>query len=126
VDVLSSLRLTGAVMLLSKAHDDEAVYASRYALDYPAQTVEAGVEWWAVKSVVVRLTQGVAVYRDNPVRTSSRTAYPARLQAEWTFPWHDSVSVLGTIDNLWGDDFQTYAGQPVFGRRVSAALRGRW
>jgi hypothetical protein len=126
VYLLPTLRLTGMAMVLAKRVNEPDVYASRYVMDYPRQTYQLGVEWQIEQSVVVRLTQGLAVHRDNPIRTTSAQSFPARFQVEWTLPWTSHVSVIGTVDNVWNDKFEIYPGQPVFGQRISGAISGRW
>jgi len=104
----------------------EGVYASRYVLDYPEQCVSFGGRWRPTAFCELRLLQGIRFQAANPVREGGRVAYPASAEVRFTLARQRDVTLALSCENLWGDNFETFPGQPVAGRRVAASLQMTW
>lgn len=111
--------------LLHKDCDDD-VYASRYVLDYPEQRVTFGGYWRPVAFCELRIQQAFEYQASNAVRDGGRMAWPASVEARFTLNRRLDTTLVLACENVWDEDFQTFPGQPVGGRRVSAALQLTW
>lgn len=123
---VAALDCRGTYAWLRKSHDDADPYASRYVLDYPEQRVALAGVWRIGEHVRTVLSQTFRQQTDNPVRASGRSASEGELSVHFTPPRWENVELACGVDNLWDDDFEPLAGQPVAGRRFSTRVRVTW
>ena len=121
----SALRVGGAYTHLHKRTRSD-VFASRYVLDFPEHEVRLTAEWAVTERCSIVAAQTVHYHADNPVRTSDRTGANGSLSAHLRFPRHPALRVTAGVDNLWGDTFEVFPGQPSTARRGSLAISCVW
>lgn len=109
----------GAAWLYKRSADD--VYASRYTLDYPTVDVRAGAQWRPLEKLACTAAFNAWRQIHNPARGGSQSAFVLDFAAEYRMA--RGTWLKAGVWNLLGDDFETYAGQPMAGRTVYASLR---
>lgn len=120
-----SLRAELGYAYLHKAHHTD-FFASRYVLDFPRQRMSAGLRWRVHPCCELRISQTVAAFRPNPVRTTDSWYAFGRLQACFRMPQSRSAELTFSCDNIWNDHFELIAGQESSGRFFSSALSLVW
>lgn len=118
-------RIIAAYTWLDKVHDTE-LYASRYVLDYPRHLAQLSAVWRVNGSCEIVAAQALRRQTANPIRTSDRSATNGRLALHMTPGRLDGIKLTFLVDNIWNNHFEVFAGQPVAGRRFSAALTIGW
>lgn len=96
-------------------------YAARYVLDYPKHTLLAGVEWNMLRTVSFSSVNLLQV-REKIESREARTGINGTLRMEWAPLRTTGLRLALLCDNLWGDDFEEYVGQPAAGRRWGLEL----
>ena len=128
-------------MVLKKICDTE-YYSSRYALDYA--NLEAGIhvrqdlnKAFSMiddrlnlgkarynKGLFLKLRTGAAHYESNPVRRHGSTELTSNAELQWMVK--NGLAMNAGIVNLLDNDFQTYPGQDVCGRRWYLSVTYTW
>ena len=116
---------TCSYQALTKTCDTD-VYASRYALDYPEQSVCVGIRAWLTPALAFACWQECGVYADNPARNGSEASFAANAELRWQVWRQQGLEVAAGVVNPWNDAFETYPGQPVAGRRCYASMKRTW
>ncbi len=110
---------------MDKDHDAD-IHASRYVLDYARHLVQLTAIWRVTDALRLTGTQWLRWQRTNPLRESDDFGAVGALAAQLALPGLPGAMLTLSLDNVWDDDFQTFAGQPVAGRRASAGLTLDW
>ncbi|MDA0991761.1 MAG: TonB-dependent receptor [Verrucomicrobia bacterium] len=123
--VCDAFDVTAAYTWLDK-EDDLVVHASRYALDYAEHLFKVSGVWQATEALRVVGTQILRWQRENPLRRSDNMSADGSLAVHAVVPGAEQVTVSLSVDNVWDDDFEVFAGQRVGGRRVSGGVTIDW
>lgn len=122
--LLPGTAVTGDYRAIDK-DGEQAVYASRYALDYARHEARLGVQTRLARGWSAAFWQGLAHYAGNPERGGSDTRAEAGAELRYLHPRLRTAVTLGA-SNLLDDDFQLFPGQPPAGRRWYLALTQAW
>ena len=125
VPITRTIAATFSYQALTK-ECDTAVYASRYVLDYPGQTVRAGIRARLTPDLAFACWQECAAYADNPARNGSDVSAAANAELRWQVWRQEGLEAAIGVVNPWNDAFETYPGQPVAGRRCYASMKRTW
>ena len=123
--VARSLEISGAYGWLHKDYDPK-VFASRYVLDYPAHLVQLSATWWMTPVVRLAYSQLLRWQEGLPARQGDDFGAGGRAALTWAPQAMKGVEITLACDNVWDDDFETYVGQPVTGRRAWLSLAYTW
>ena len=125
VPITRAVAATFSYQALTKSCDTNA-YASRYVLDYPMQTVRAGVSARLTDHLALACWQECSVYANNPAREGSDVSLAANAELRWqVWPQAGLEAALGIV-NPWNRTFETYPGQPGADRRYYASMKRTW
>lgn len=105
---------------------DTNVYAGRYVLDYPGQTVRLGVRARLTQDLAFACWQECGFYADNPARSGTDVSLAANAEIRWRMWPQEGVDVAVGVANPWNNSFETYPGQPTAGRRCYASMKRTW
>ena len=125
VPITHAVNATFSYQALAKTCDT-AVYASRYALDYPEQSVHAGVRLRLTPDLAFACWQECAVYADNPARNGSDVSLAANAELRWQVWQQQGLEVAAGVVNPWNNAFETCPGQPTADRRCYASMKRTW
>jgi len=125
VPITHTVEATLSYQALTKTCDTN-FYASRYVLDYPKQTIRAGVRARLTSDLAVACWQECAVYADNPARNGTDVSLAANAELRWRVWPQEGVDVAIGVVNPWNNTFETYPGQPSAGRRCYASMKRTW
>ena len=125
VPLTQAANLTGSYMALAKSCDTP-VYASRYVLDYPEQTVRVGGRVRLSPDWTLSVRQEAALYGENPARRGTRVALGATAEVRWRVWRRAGIDTALGVANPWNNRFETYPGQPVAGTRVDLSVQRTW
>ena len=125
VPLTHTVAATLSYQVLSKTCNTN-VYASRYVLDYPMQTIRAGLSTRLTDNLALACWQECSVFADNPARNGSDVSLAANAELRWqVWPQAGLEAALGLV-NPWNRTFETYPGQPGADRRYYASIKRTW
>ena len=108
----------GATFIHKKSEYGSAqVDASYYALNYAKERFTAALEWRLSFDWILRWDNEYREQAENPLRSSSSTAYRSSFSIAWTPASSQSYRLI--VDNLTDDDFEPFPGSPAVGRAIS-------
>ena len=125
VPVTRSVDATFSYQALIKTCDTN-VYASRYVLDYPEQTIRAGVRARLTDTLAFACWQELAAYADNPARSGTDISLAANAELRWQVWLQKGTELAIGVVNPWNNTFETYPGQPGADRRCYASMKQTW
>jgi len=125
VPITHDMEATFSYQALIKTSDTN-VFASRYVLDYPRQTVRAGIRVLLTSGIAFACWQEVAVYADNPARNGSDISAAANAELRWQVWPQEGLEIAIGVVNPWNSTFETYPGQPGADRRFYASAKRTW
>ena len=125
VPITRTIATTFSYQALAKTCDTP-LYASRYVLDYPEQTVRLGGRFRIADELALACWQECGVYAENPARDGSNISLSSNAELRWRMWPQEGLEVAIGVVNAWHDAFETYPGQPVAGRRVYASMKRTW
>ena len=123
-----SVELVAAFTYLDKSsnYGSASVDASFYALNYARYRATLALVWQLNSQLELRLDNEYRRQLDNPLRTSTDTAFLSSLAISWQAADISGFGVTLTVDNLSDSEFQFFPGTPAVGRQLSASARYRW
>lgn len=120
-DVSDRVGVSAQYTWVDKDSDSEP-YASRYVLDYARHLVQLSATWRLTQALRLTATQILRWQEDNPLRESDEFGAIGAVAAHLSLPSLPQAVLTLALDNIWDDDFQTFAGQEVAGTRASAGF----
>ncbi len=118
-----SLAPRGAFVLKETASD---YCASRYALDYPIASFSLEATWQILDFWRIAYRQGVELWKENPIRRSSRLRNISRLETVVEIPRIEGLELALGLSDLFDQAFEVYPGQRATGLNGYLALTYRW
>ncbi len=125
VPITHTVAATFAYQALAKTCATD-VYASRYVLDYPEQSIRLGVRVRLIDDLAFACWQECAVYAGNPDRDGTDVSLAASAELRWRFWPKEGVELAAGIVNPWDSSLEIYPGQPSAGPRVYASMKRTW
>ena len=124
----SSLGLFAGYTYLNKDENYgmSVVDASFYALNFARHRATLAIAYRITYQLELRMDNEYRVQKDNPLRTTSDTAYLASLALVFRPADIDSLGLTLAADNLTDSDYQFFPGTPAVGRQLSISAAYRW
>ena len=113
----------GAFILKETASDYEA---SRYALDYPVASFSVEATWQILDAWRLSYRQGVELWKENPIRRSSRVRNISSFETVVEIPHIEGLELALGLSDLFDQAFEVYPGQRAAGLNGFLALTYRW
>ena len=125
VPVTESSDALASYQALGKWSDTD-LYASRYVLDYPRQTVRVGGRFRLTSALTLNVWQELDLYADNPARTGTSVSPAAGAELRWQPLRREKMEIAIGVVDPWNSHFETYPGQPAAGSRGYVSGKFEW
>jgi outer membrane cobalamin receptor len=97
-------------------------YASRYVMDFPEHYLKFIAKCRITQQLELAFSQTLRIQRDNQLRNSDNVGAVGDIYLKLVPPKEKGIEFTLSVDNLWNDDFEFFAGQRAPGRRISLSL----
>ncbi|MGF1530919.1 MAG: TonB-dependent receptor plug domain-containing protein [Puniceicoccaceae bacterium] len=120
-------RMTTSYAFLNKSESfQEEADASFYALNYPEHRVTVALIQPLGGGFQMRLDTELRKQRENLLRQSSDRAVLSYLSLSWNPPKLERLTLIASVDNLFGDDFEEVPGTSGAGTQWSFGGELSW
>lgn len=109
-----------------EADGSAALAQSFYALNFARHRLTAAFVARLGGGVELRFDNEARVQEDNPLRVGADEVIFSSLGLTWAVPGAKGLSLYGTVDNLWDEEFQEVPGVPFTGREWVVGLTYAW